>query len=46
MKIVVEPSAAVALAAVFANKETFARKRVGVVVSGGNVDLRRLPWMA
>ncbi len=45
MKIVVEASAAVALAAVLANSETFAGKRVGVVLSGGNVDLRKLPWM-
>jgi threonine dehydratase len=45
MKIVIEPSAAVALAAVLGNKETFAGLRVGIVISGGNVDLRKLPWM-
>ena len=46
MKIVVEPSSAVALAAVLAHPETFAGKRVGVILTGGNVDLDRLPWMA
>ena len=45
MKMIIEPSAAVALAAVLANRETFAGKRVAVVFSGGNVDLDRLPWM-
>ncbi len=41
MKIVVEPSGAVPLAAVLKAKDIFAGKRVGVVVSGGNVDLVR-----
>jgi len=44
MKIVIEPSAAVPVATVFAYRERFAGKRVGVVVSGGNVDLARSPW--
>jgi threonine dehydratase len=44
MKIVVEPSAAVAVAAVLANRERFSATRVGVILSGGNVDLARLPW--
>lgn len=44
MKIVIEPSSAVALAAILANAPRFAGKRVGVIVSGGNVDLDRLPW--
>jgi len=39
LKIVVEPSAAVALAAVLAQRERFAGRRVGIVLSGGNVDL-------
>jgi threonine dehydratase len=46
MKIVVEPSAAVPLAVVMNHKALFAGKRVGIVVSGGNVDLNRLPWMS
>ncbi|MGV9169279.1 MAG: pyridoxal-phosphate dependent enzyme, partial [Promethearchaeia archaeon] len=39
MKIVVEPSAAVPLAGVMANKEIFGEKRVGVIISGGNTDV-------
>ncbi len=45
MKIVMEPSSAVPLAAILKNKETFAGKRVGVIITGGNVDLDALPWM-
>ena len=45
MKIVVEPSSAVTLATIFKNKERFAGKRVGVILTGGNVDLKKLPWM-
>lgn len=43
-KQVVEPSSAVALAAVLLHRERFAGQRVGVVISGGNVDLDALPW--
>lgn len=46
MKIVMEPSSAVPLAVILKNPERFAGKRVGVIVTGGNVDLDRLPWMA
>jgi len=45
MKIVMEPSSAVPLATILKNKERFAGKRVGVIVTGGNVDLDKLPWM-
>jgi threonine dehydratase len=45
MKIVMEPSSAVPLAAILKNKETFAGKRIGVVITGGNVDLDALPWL-
>ncbi len=45
MKIVVEPSSAVALAAILKNPSVFAGQRVGVILTGGNVDLDRLPWM-
>jgi len=44
MKIVVEPSAAVPLAAVLANRELFSGKSVGIIVSGGNADLSKLPF--
>jgi threonine dehydratase len=42
MKIVVEPSGAVALAAVLKEKTALAGKRVGIILSGGNVDLKAL----
>ncbi len=45
MKIVIEPSCAVPLAAILRNKHLFAGKRVGVVITGGNVDLDKLPWL-
>ncbi len=44
MKIVVEPSSAVPLAAVLANRSLFEGKRVGIIVSGGNADLTKLPF--
>ena len=44
MKIIVEPSSAVTLAAVRARPEGFRGKRVGLILSGGNVDLGKLPW--
>lgn len=44
MKQLVEPSSAIALAAVLLHRERFAGLRVGVVLSGGNVDLDVLPW--
>lgn len=45
MKLVMEPSCAVPLATILKNKDMFAGKRVGVIVTGGNVDLGTLPWM-
>jgi len=45
MKIVMEPSSAVPLAAIIKNRELFAGKRVGVIITGGNVDLDKLPWL-
>ena len=44
MKIVVEPSAAVPLAALVEERVDVPGMRVGIVLSGGNVDLDRLPW--
>ena len=44
LKQVIEPSSAIALAAVLAEPARFAGRRVGVVLSGGNVDLEALPW--
>ncbi|MGB7757491.1 MAG: pyridoxal-phosphate dependent enzyme [Salinisphaera sp.] len=44
MKILVEPSCAVALAAILAAPEHFENRRVGVILTGGNVDIDQLPW--
>ena len=45
MKIVMEPSCAVPLATILANPAVFRGRRVGVIITGGNVDLDNLPWM-
>jgi threonine dehydratase len=44
MKIIVEPSGAVPLAAILEYPDTFAGRRVGLIISGGNADLGNLPW--
>ncbi|MBT8259825.1 MAG: pyridoxal-phosphate dependent enzyme [Bacteroidia bacterium] len=44
MKIVIEPSSAVAFAAVLREKEQFKQKNIGVIISGGNVDINNLPF--
>ena len=44
MKIVIEPSSAVAVAAIFRNSSEFKNRKVGVIISGGNVDLSNLPF--
>jgi len=46
MKIVVEPSSAVPLACLLEGSLDLRGRRVGIIVSGGNVDLDRLPWQA
>ena len=45
MKIVMEPSSAVPLATILKNKDIFAGKRIGIIITGGNVDLDLLPWL-
>ncbi len=45
MKIIIEPSSAVPVAALLENPGDFAGQRIGVILSGGNLDLRQLPWM-
>lgn len=45
MKIVIEPSSAVPLAIILKNPDVFKGKRIGVIITGGNVDLDKLPWM-
>lgn len=45
MKIVIEPSAAVPVAALMSKRIRASGKRIGVILSGGNVDLGDLPWI-
>ena len=44
MKIIIEPSSAVPFAAIMERKVDVNGKRVGIIISGGNVDLTDLPW--
>ena len=44
MKIIIEPSCAVPLAALIKHPLPDTVKRVGLILSGGNIDLERLPW--
>lgn len=44
MKIIIEPSSAVVLAAVISNNVKFVNKKIGLILSGGNIDLENLPW--
>ncbi|MGE0929399.1 pyridoxal-phosphate dependent enzyme [Peijinzhouia sedimentorum] len=44
MKIIIEPSCAVPFAAVLKEPDTFKNKRVGIILTGGNVDLEKLPF--
>ena len=45
LRVVMEPSSAVPLATIIKNPDTFRGKRVGVIITGGNVDLDKLPWL-
>ena len=44
LKIIVEPSCSIALALVLKKKHLFKGQNVGLIMSGGNVDLNKLPW--
>lgn len=44
MKIVIEPSAAVAAAVAIEKKLPFEGKKIGIVLTGGNLDFHKLPW--
>ncbi|MCB0382198.1 MAG: pyridoxal-phosphate dependent enzyme [Psychroserpens sp.] len=44
MKIIIEPSSAVAFAAVINHKDKFKNQKVGIIISGGNVDVNHLPF--
>jgi threonine dehydratase len=45
MKVIVEPSSAVPFAAIIENKIDHKGKRIGIILSGGNVDLEKIPWL-
>ncbi|MFA6570873.1 MAG: pyridoxal-phosphate dependent enzyme [Bacteroidota bacterium] len=45
MKIIVEPSSAITLAILLENKINLSGNRIGIIISGGNVDLKKLPWL-
>ena len=44
MKIIIEPSSATVLAIIKENRKIFRGKRIGLIISGGNVDFRKLPF--
>jgi threonine dehydratase len=46
VKIIIEPSSAVTLAAIMENRNLFSHKKTGIILSGGNVDLLHLPFSA
>jgi len=43
-KIIIEPSAAVPVGGIWEHKSVFEGQKVGIILSGGNVDLEKLPW--
>ncbi|WP_037308359.1 beta-hydroxyaspartate dehydratase BhcB [Ruegeria halocynthiae] len=45
LRVVMEPSSAVPLATILKTPDVFRGKRVGVIITGGNVDLDKLPWL-
>jgi len=45
MKVIIEPSSAVPFAALLEEKIDMKGKKIGIILSGGNVDLEELPWM-
>lgn len=44
MKMIIESSCAVPLAVILKNPDVYRNKRVGVIITGGNVDMDKLPW--
>lgn len=44
MKIIIEPSAAVPLAVIMKNREKYQHKRIGIILSGGNIDFDKIPF--
>lgn len=46
MKIIIEPSSALPLAAIMENQDDFQGKTIGIIISGGNVSFDKLPWLS
>ena len=44
LKVIIDPSCSLTLAALIKSKSKFRNKKVGLILSGGNVDLDYLPW--
>ncbi len=44
LKIIIEPSCSIVLAALMLNSKRFLNKRVGLILTGGNYDLKQIPW--
>ena len=44
LKIIIEPSCSIVLAALILNSKKFLNKKVGLILTGGNYDLRQIPW--
>ena len=44
LKIIIEPSCSIVLAALMLNSNTFLNKKVGLILTGGNYDLKQIPW--
>jgi threonine dehydratase len=46
MKLLVEPSGAVSYAAIIERRIAASGLNIGIILSGGNLDLNRLPWQS
>ena len=44
LKIIIEPSCSIVLAALLLNSKKFINKKVGLILTGGNYDIKRVPW--
>ena len=44
LKIIIEPSCSIVLAALMLNSKKFLNKKVGLILTGGNYDLKQIPW--
>ena len=44
LKIIIEPSCSIVLGAILTDNKQFHNKRIGLILTGGNIDLDALPW--